>query len=421
MSARPGDGVDAAERRAAVRALLLRPLLTPEAEPEAFRLVRRHRDELTRLLADGLGYRLVVEPTVARLVKPGLGRDATRQLLRPRRDGRGAPFSPRGYALLCLTIAALTRARAQLLVDELVTEVRSAAVDAGIEVDLDTSADRRALHGVLLVLVDLGVLTERDGDLERWGERADAQSLLDVHRDRLRLLVQAPLGAAGSAGDLLDAPADDALVPSAAGGARVAVRRHLLERPVLSAVDLPEGHADWWSKNRHRESEWFREMAGLELELRAEGALAYDPDERLTDDDFPGAGSLKQFALLLLAEVVAGLPARAAPESGPRAWATVPPGLVERCAAGVTAQHASAFRQAYRDDPQALLIEAIGLLVGFGLVEVDPGGVWRVHAAASRYRPVAAAPAGTTHAGTTSVEATAPSLFDGAGLDGTGE
>ena len=102
------DPQDLAERRRAARALLKRPLLASgSTDPDDLRLVRRHQSELIRLFADGLGYRLQVDPTSARLFKTGLGTDSTR----PLRRRSGASFTPRAYALLCLTIAALTRAR----------------------------------------------------------------------------------------------------------------------------------------------------------------------------------------------------------------------------------------------------------------------------------------------------------------------
>jgi Protein of unknown function (DUF2398) len=60
--------------RTAARALLRTPLLVDGRDADDdLRLVRRHRAELTRLFAEGLGYRLVVEPGVVRLVKTGLG------------------------------------------------------------------------------------------------------------------------------------------------------------------------------------------------------------------------------------------------------------------------------------------------------------------------------------------------------------
>lgn len=60
--------------------------------------------------------------------------------------------------------------------------MRSAAVDAGIDVDLDNVHERRALHSALVALVDIGVLSERDGDLEHGP--SGPPMLLDVHRDR---------------------------------------------------------------------------------------------------------------------------------------------------------------------------------------------------------------------------------------------
>lgn len=389
---RPAPAVDVAaveERRRAARALLLRPLLTEPSDE--LRLVRRHREDLTRLFADGLGYRLVVEPHAARLFKAGLGRDGSRGLLR--RSGR--PFSPRAYALLCLTVAALTRAKSQLLVDELVAEVRAAAVDAGVAVDLDAIADRRALHAALLALVSLGVLAERDGDLEHWAERRTL-SLLDVRRERLGLLVSASLGGVDGPDALLDAAA----LPSAVGGARVAVRRRLVESPLLSVSDLTAEQADWWARNRNREREWFRDRFGLDLELRAEGAVAIDPHDELTDLDFPGPGSTRHLALLWLEAVVSRVRERARSADLPdRVWTLAGQCDVDAAAQQVLADWGSGLRREHRDDPARARADARTLLVDVGLVRVADEG-WLVHAAAARYaaRPALAAAAASGEA-----------------------
>lgn len=383
-----------AERRRAARALLRQPMLTAEANPEDFRLVRRHRAELTRLYAEGLGYRLVVEPTTARLFKSGLGRDATRGLRR--RNSTESAFTPRAYALLCLTIAALTRCKDQLLVDELVAQVRSAAVEASVDVDLDAITDRRALLAAIRALAVFGVLTERDGDLDKWAEDRRAQSLLDVSRERLRLLVAAPLSAATSPEELLDRAA----LPSAAGGARVAVRRRLVESPLLSATDLTDEQADWWAKNRNREREWFRDRFGLDLELRSEGALAVDPDDELTDMEFPGGGSAKHFALLLVERLAASAKDRAREDDAAgRTWRDVPPKTVDAAVAEIVATYGQGFRKAHRADEGLLRAEAVDVLVGMGLVQVQGAGGWRLHAAAARYA-------------TAAVFVAQPSLFD---------
>ncbi len=364
---------DDAERRTALRALLLHPMLTADAHADDLLLVRRHREHLQRLCAEGLGYRLVVEPKVARLFKSGLGRDASRPLHKRLASGRGRPFEPRAYALLCLVLAALTRCPSQLLLDELVAQVRSAVADAGIAVDLEAVADRRALAAALGALLELGVLVERDGDLARWAEDGSTQSLLDVRRDRLRLLVSAGLFSADGPQDLLDRAA----LPSTAGGARVAVRRALVESPVLSTEDLTDDQVEWWSRNRRREVEWFREHVGLELELRAEGALAVDPDEALTDAPFPGTGSARHAALLVLERLVSDV--RDDARSSGRTWQPLPLGALERAVSAVAAEHGRGLRKAYAD-VELLQADVAEVLRDSSLLRDGA-----LHAAAARY------------------------------------
>ncbi len=369
-----------AELRTAARSLLLTPLLTDHLHADELRLVRRHRDELVRTFADGLGYRLVVEPRAARLHKAPLGRDGTRPWTRR----SGAPFSPRAYALTALTVAALTRCPAQLLVDELVLQVRSCAVDARLDVDLDAVADRRALHAALTRLIDLGVLVEREGDLDHWAEQR-TQSLLDVRRDVLALLVAAPLQGAQTPDDLLSVRT----LPSAAGGARIELRRRLVENPLLSADTLTADQSEWWSRNRNREREWFADRFDLELELRAEGAVAVDPAEELTDTDFPGRGSERHLALLLLAELVEQV--RAAPGTrtgtGTGPWRLLAEDDVrDRCLA-LVGTWGRALRRELREEPDRAYAAALAVLVRTGLLRSAPGAGLELHAAAARYAP----------------------------------
>lgn len=375
------DPIEVAQRVEAARQLLRRPLI-PATEPNrsTLRLIRRHQAELTRLFADGAGYRLHVDPNGARLFKSGLGRDPSR----PLRRRSGAAFTPRAYALLALVLAALTRSKSQLLVDELVAQVRSTAVDAEIDLDLDGIADRRALNGVLLALVELGILVERDGDLDHWADRR-TQSLLDVRRELLSLMVAAPLSSATSPGDLLDR----ASLPSAVGGARIAVRRHLLESPVLTIDDLTTEQAEWWRRNRNRESEWFREHFGLEVELRAEGALVVDPDDELTDEAFPGPGSTRHLALLVLEALTEQ--ARAASSPG-EVWHGIRVEDARASGLAVVERWREVLRRDQREAPEAAVDEAFSLLEAMGLVRVvaqAPGEreSIEVHAAAARYAP----------------------------------
>lgn len=382
------DVQDVAERRRAARALLLKPLMAADGpDADEVRLVRRHQGELARLFADGLGYRLHVDPGVVRLVKTGLGHDASR----PMRRRSGAPFTPRHYALLCLTVAALTRSRSQLLIDELVAQVRSAAADAGLDIDLDAITDRRALHAAIVALVGLGVLHERDGDLEHWVDQR-TQSLLDVRRDLLSLLIAAPLTGIRSVADLIDR----ATLPSAVGGARIATRRTLLESPLLTTADLPDEHAEWWRRNRHREREWYETHFGLLVELRAEGAAALDPEETFSDESFPGADKTRQLALLVLealveevrvsthAAPVDSAPSDRAPAHG--AWRAIPTASAQHTAHAIRTRWHDRLRRDQREDPARAVREALDVLARFGLIRQTATTTY-VHASSSRYAP----------------------------------
>jgi uncharacterized protein (TIGR02678 family) len=267
------------------------------------------------------------------------------------------------------------------MVDELVAQIRSAAADAGIEVDLDAIADRRAMHGALLTLCDLGVISERDGDLEHWADQRTL-SLLDVRRERLALLIAAPLGHCRRAEDVIDQMS----VPSAAGGARVAVRRHLAEKPVLSLSDLTDEQREWWRRNRNREREWFRQRLGLELELRAEGAVAIDPLGELTDREFPGGGSTRHFALLLLDAVVNELRETRGSTLQGTEWVAVPMASIHRLGDGVFATWRDGLKKSHKGDPEALYGEALDVLESVGLIRPGDGAVL-VHAAGARYAP----------------------------------
>lgn len=267
------------------------------------------------------------------------------------------------------------------MLDELVAQVRSAVADAGLTVDLDTVADRRALAAVLSVLVEHGVLVEREGDVASYAEDSAALALLDVRRDRLRLLSPSGLAGSSSPADLLDAAA----TPSAAGGARVAVRRALVENPVLTEAELTEDQQQWWRRNRTRQVEWLQDHVGLDLELRAEGAIAIDPDETLSDEAFPGTGSRRHAALLVLGRLVDGVRDAARGSSEP--WWPLAPDALEQAVAQVVAEHGRGLRRAYADT-ELLTQDVTDLLTGMGLLRDVQPGPGMVHAAAARYAPV---------------------------------
>ena len=237
-----------------------------------------------------------------RLVKTGLGRDGSRPLRRPVKGKvTGRAFTPRGYALLMVTMAVLMRVRSQLMLAELVGEIRSAAADVDIALDLDSGTDRRLLHTVLLVLIEYGVLSEQDGDLEHWAENSAAQSLFEVSMERLGLLLAVPMPTGLSTSEILD----PAPLSSAAGGARIATRRLLAESPVLTTEDLDPEYQEWWARTRSSRSTGSNAYSDFGWNFEPKARSPSIRTRKLTDEAFPGTGTVRHAALLILVELTA--------------------------------------------------------------------------------------------------------------------
>ncbi|MGW1715013.1 TIGR02678 family protein [Streptomyces sp. NPDC002156] len=295
----------AAERRTAARLLLAHPLVTATGpHSDTFPLVRRHADWLAQRFQQVFGYRLLVEATYARLFKAGLGPDSGHRLERP---STGTPFTPRTYTYLALALSVLVTAPEQLLLSQLVADLRAAAVDAGIEItDTGRQAERRTLAAALRQLVDWGVLVETEGRVSavaeeqgegRSGEQA-GEALLTVDREIARAAVAGPLAQSRDGADLVRRAADPGF-----GGPRTYVRRRLVETPVVLLDDLTDAEREWLRTRQRREAQAFSELLGLEAEIRAEGIALVDPDAELTDLHLPGTGTVAQAALLLVARL----------------------------------------------------------------------------------------------------------------------
>ncbi|TDQ04104.1 TIGR02678 family protein [Labedaea rhizosphaerae] len=282
--------IDAAEVARCARVLLRHPLLRPGGpDGDLVPLVYRHRAPLQELFATLLGYRLVVERRFARLYKAGAGHDPTR--------GENA-LSPRGYAYVTLAMAALTGVGKQVLLSRLVADIRSAATEAGITVT-DDLADRRAVTAALRHLIGLGVINETDGTVAGLIGDQPAEALITIDTDLLGQLLAGPLATADTPDELIA----QATHPEQLG-VEHAVRRQLVEDPVVLHADLPPEHAEWLQRRQRRESMLLERCFGLVTETRAEGVAVTDPEEYLTDIPFPSTGTIARIALLALPELL---------------------------------------------------------------------------------------------------------------------
>ncbi|MBU8861771.1 MULTISPECIES: TIGR02678 family protein [unclassified Micromonospora] len=344
----------ATERRRAIRALLASPLLLTASDD--FPLARRHAEWLKSWFGNFLGYRLVVEADFARLFKPGLGPGRGRPLLRAT-----GPFTPRMYAYVTLAAAVLLTCPEQVLLSQLIADVRAAAVEARIELgDAQRPTERRALSAALRQLVSWNALREEQGTVAGYADDDQAEALLTVNRDIVAHLMATPPGRAATAAEFVRCAAEPG-----PGGARHAVRRRLTEEPVTYLDELPASERAWLRREQRRDERSFLEYTGLQAELRAEGAALLDPDEDLTDVLFPGVGTVAQAALLTIGALVE----QVRPASGRLVVGVpIPEGALDRVLADLADRHSRRWAGRYVDDPLLLREAVIALLTSMGLL-----------------------------------------------------
>lgn len=385
----------AAERTEAVRRILAQPLLAAAAEPDAFRLVARHTTWLTDYFEQTCGWALVVDVAsgFARLAKRAAEFDTTRPLRRTRGERR--PFDRRRYQMLCLACAELVR--------HPVTTIGLLARAVAAEASLDTSrqSERTAFVDALRALINWGALDVSAGEVDDYIDSDRANALLSADTARLhRLLVPAiapsslpeGLGPEEAAARLLDEPrygTRSGQAPTAEMGeearnrwARHRLGRRMLDDPVVELEDLTEVEAAYLASIsgrrflRDRASE-----AGFELEERADGFLAVDPDAIATDLQFPApAGNAHQLALLLVDRLVVDGP------NDERRLARLTAGELAEAVSDVFDRY-PAWARSRRDEggPERLGRAAVEILVSFGLACVDAAGGIEARPALARY------------------------------------
>ena len=284
-----------AQRRAALRALLARPLLVADTDGETLAGVRRHLPELREWLDRETGWRLVADSGSARLFKtaPELS-DASH----PARGNHSEPFGRRRYVTLCLALSALARADAQTTLGSLADDVLTAAAEpelaaTGFTLTLDNRSDRSDLVAVVRMLLGWGVLSRVAGDEDAYLS-AGTDVLYDVRRPVLGVLlpgtrgpsvVTAPAFEERLAGLTAEPVAESDELRNRA--LRRRLTRRLVENPVVYYDELDEDERGYLLSQRHAITRRIEEATGLVSELRAEGIAMVDPEDQLTDVRMP--------------------------------------------------------------------------------------------------------------------------------------
>jgi uncharacterized protein (TIGR02678 family) len=383
----------ASERADAIRLLLATPLLDGVADPDGFRVVVRHGAWLTEWFDNACGWAVAVDPAAgfARLSKRSVTIDVTRPLRRSR--GTAAAFDRRRYELLCFVCAELVRHPVTTI------GLLAAAVTADADLDSSRYGERTAFVDALKVLMTWGALRATAGDVDAFVASQAGNAILTADTSRLHRLLATATGPSTLADDLdIDGATEALLAEPRYGDAatdpdgavegqrlrwvRHTVARRLLDDPVAYFDDMTQAERDYLANPSGRR--WLRERVaecGLELEERAEGLLAVDPDGVATDQQFPGPhGHAHQLALLLIDLLTSG-------RGGPR--------VVGRLSAGELAgevhrilERFPTWARTHRDGdgPERFAAEAVDLLVGFGLVQIEADGSVVARPAVARYR-----------------------------------
>jgi uncharacterized protein (TIGR02678 family) len=309
------------ERQRALRVLLKTPLLGASGEgADVFPLVRRHASFLRDWFAEHAGWRLQVEPGLARLRKQPANLDDTTRAASAE-GSPSAPFSRRRYALLCLALAALERAESQITLGRLAERVLSLAVDpallaAGFTFTLDTRGDRAELAAVDRLLLALRVLVKVAGDeLTFVNAHPGGDALYDVERRALSSLLVARRGP--SLVTERDHPArlralTEEVAPAGDDARYRAVRHALMRRPVVYTDELGATERGSLTSQRSLLLRRIGEATGFVPEVRVEGVALLDPDSEATDLRMPEEGTYGHATLLLAGHLANALRARGA-------------------------------------------------------------------------------------------------------------
>jgi hypothetical protein len=362
--------IDAAQARQCARVLVRRPLVHPDGpDGQMLPLMYRHRHVLQSMFSGYLGYSLLVERRFARLYKRLDGQ-----------AGRGIrSFTPRTYVYLALTLAALVDAGRQVLLSQLVADVRGAAAEAGIAVS-EEFVELRALSSALRHLVDLGVLEETEGTVAYVAQGQSGEALITISLELLGL-VMTRIGVTGPR----DPGGTSSGGPAASLDDGILARRRLVEDPVVLYCDLPAREAEYLRVHQRQEGFWLDRYFGLQTEARSEGIAVVDLEGYLTDLAFPAGSTVARMALLALAS----LTGTAAPTEGGRYLVTV--GQIRDACAGLCERYPAAWAKEQAANLDRLAGRVTGMLAQVGLARLVAGGGVFLSPAVGRWKPQAEA------------------------------
>lgn len=286
-------------RRACAHALLNRPWITKNEDPELFYWIKDQYTELRDWFSEYTGFPLHLTRTMAKLDKspliaqPWMGFDSFR-------EARDYTFFT--YALWFLESKSELD---QFVLTDIVEQVSEQMASASAAVDWENYQHRLSMVRALKLLRKLGVLVHIDGDETEWAHSGQKNVLYECQPTARYVLRHFPKPT-GQYNDLDDFQELLAYSDTAEGELRKRrhrVFRRLLLEPAVSDRDWHPDDLYYVITQRRTIIDNLQFMFGLEGSRYREGLYFFYPDLSGECDLFPTAAGVSDLALLFAGEL----------------------------------------------------------------------------------------------------------------------
>ncbi len=300
LSKRGINAEQAAERkRACMHALLNRPWVAKEEDPDLYFAIRDHYEELRDWFMDKAGFPLIMTRTIAKLDKtpvkahPWMGFPEFRE--------------KRDYVFFTYGLWYLEGKTEldQFLLTDIVEEIREQMLSAGLEADWRNYYDRLSMARALKKLRALGVLHSVDGDEGQWAQDAERNALYECSPLARYVLRRFPRDLTGcSRLEELEDPIPYADTQDGQSmRRRHRIYRRLLLEPAVVDRHWDEGDLNYVLWQRRAIIDQLENMLGWTGRRYREGLWFFHPELTGESELFPTMSAASDLALLLASEI----------------------------------------------------------------------------------------------------------------------
>ncbi|WP_217594134.1 TIGR02678 family protein [Cohnella sp. GbtcB17] len=286
-------------RRICAHALLNRPWIAKEEDPELFYWVKDQYTELRDWYAEHTGFLLILTRTMAKLDKaplvaePWMGFSEFRE--------------PRDYALFTYALWYLESKTEldQFVLTDIVEQVTEQLAASGIGLDWENYQHRLSMVRALKKLRELGVLRHIDGEESDWAHDTHKNVLYECAPSSRYVLRHFPRDI--GAYERLDDFAEQVVYPDTVDGdmrrKRHGVYRRLLLEPAVADREWSKEELHYVVTQRRAIMDQLQFMFGLAGSRYREGLYFFYPEPTAECDLFPTAAGISDLTLLFAGEL----------------------------------------------------------------------------------------------------------------------